>query len=719
MAEKPVVYTAEKVDALVSEVQGIKGDPGEKGDPGPEGPAGPRGKSASILPRGLVVGSAYAAPDTGKLIKQARELGVNSIRVCNVFDDRADRTVLRASADDPKWVEVRQKADAATDAGMTWELDLSYVRNILRTALQSNLLPHDPEYFSEWDQAVDSAMKGIKDAKVPPVLIAIAGEPDGDVPVEVLKAHYEHVRDRLRAGGYEGAITGGGAFHVDQIDFRKIWPIEGMVPSIHVYGDTELRVLPLLAAAAAPYGGLLIEETGFESNKKGDAEGAAWFDKVREVVEPIKGLISGLGLWNLGQFDGGFDLSEEKTPLSVAAWKRLCALLDPSGREPAPAPERRVLRMSELGAKADGQTDDSAALRKGFQLLTKSGGTIEFEPGRIYKMTGWVQGIGKGITLEGNGATIDRAGSGGILFASQATDNRHIPDGGEDFTVRNLRVKGTFSGEKTNVVIASLHHARNITFEGCIFDKCHGDGHTFDVVATDGFTLRNCTWLGRHVTGDGTLRENIQIGASLQGTLSHEQAKGYDGVACSNVLIENCRFLPDSPLGVGPNIVGSHDKLEHGTHRNVVVRGCTVVNPYANGGKNGGSVIELHSVMGLVVEGNSFVCKKPTDARIVEVTGRQTGIKADRDLNVKPDWNHDDPITPLPVEDVSVVNNVIQGFALSRGNSLVRMSGSVPPMVVNGVFAGNIIKWGEGNQGTEADMNCIGALEDTNLVFYL
>jgi hypothetical protein len=73
-------------------------------------------------------------------------------------------------------------------------------------------------------------------------------------------------------------------------------------------------------------------------------------------------------------------------------------------------PASPIISVTSFGAVGDGVVDDTNALRAAFAQLASSGGTLRFEAGRTYKISGTLRMTGRsGFGIDGNGATLRMA----------------------------------------------------------------------------------------------------------------------------------------------------------------------------------------------------------------------------------------------------------------------------------------------------------------------
>lgn len=293
---------------------------------------------------GLRIATAYGAPNVDKWIANAKAMGINCMRLTDMI--QKDKGHLQDLTSDPehKFDEMDKKVAKIVASGMTYVLDLSYIRNQL---IKEGINPYSPS--TDWTPYLEvvlnrTPIKGYTYKNDPHLaFIAIAGEPFSkynDNPIEKagnkanLIAFYKRLALQLKRMGVTRPISAGGFLHQGKdgwgtdadLGFKEIWSLPEIdIPTIHVYDDDAINSIPQLVAFCHSIGKpLVIEETGkkYEGN---DAERAKWFEKIASKIKDSKAFPDGIGLWNIGEMNG-YDVRADEHPITTKTVRELMLL---------------------------------------------------------------------------------------------------------------------------------------------------------------------------------------------------------------------------------------------------------------------------------------------------------------------------------------------------------------------------------------------------------
>jgi hypothetical protein len=210
---------------------------------------------------------------------------------------------------------------------------------------------------------------------------------------------------------------------------------------------------------------------------------------------------------------------------------------------------RHVVDVREFGAKADGSTDDSKAIRQALNTVGP-GGTVRLPQGRIVISTDGSDDTairlspGSGVTIEGAGAgpsgTRLVMGSGhtenhfGIKIGSNENDSAEASqETAGEVVIRDMIVDGNWSEQRppdgdwqNGFGIEIRNIAQKVTIENCVFEKWVTNG---GLMAAGGIKIRNSTF-----------RKN-GMGVKQEGRQGHGfNVNTADG--SGRVIVENCLF---------------------------------------------------------------------------------------------------------------------------------------------------------------------------------
>jgi MYXO-CTERM domain-containing protein len=171
----------------------------------------------------------------------------------------------------------------------------------------------------------------------------------------------------------------------------------------------------------------------------------------------------------------------------------------------------QALRVEDHGAKGDGTTDDTAALRRAFAALA-SGGQIVFQAGKTYLVSGSVAVTDKSnYTLFGNRATVKSAnGVGAVGPLLHLVRNRNVI--WRDLTVLGNRANRTCR-EGYGYHNIALSNVKDFTFERIHSHDACTDGFYIYGSTTSGTDLATFSERGKFI--DGQAFRNYRQGMSI------------------------------------------------------------------------------------------------------------------------------------------------------------------------------------------------------------
>ena len=210
--------------------------------------------------------------------------------------------------------------------------------------------------------------------------------------------------------------------------------------------------------------------------------------------------------------------------------------------------------VKDYGAKGDGVTDDAAAIQSALTALKTTGGIIFFPAGTYL--------IKSAVLFYSNQSLIFE--SGATLLQGAAIDNMmraYCETAWTGYTgTHDVLIYGaTFDGgawEENNTMVATVH-AKNITFERCIFKNAYGTWHNLEINSSYNIKVKDCDFEGSRKTGDHG--ELIQIDRAGSTAVYPWSGAAFDMTVCQHIDIEGCIFHSDT---VSPAI-GNHSDAAH------------------------------------------------------------------------------------------------------------------------------------------------------------
>lgn len=208
------------------------------------------------------------------------------------------------------------------------------------------------------------------------------------------------------------------------------------------------------------------------------------------------------------------------------------------------------------GAKADGITDDSAAI----QSAVNQKGLILFAAGKTYKVTSTIR-VPKDTVIDLNGSTILSTNKH-IFYNFLEGDSYGAYNGNGNITIAN----GTIIGGCISFIHGYQITLRNIKFKNTLND------HYIEICACNGYEVDGCTFVGMtNITGATLEYINIDTNATYSAfphnTTSRYDANFYDSTVNKNIRIINSTFaLGTDTYAYGFNAIGVHGRGTTGTY---------------------------------------------------------------------------------------------------------------------------------------------------------
>jgi hypothetical protein len=333
--------------------------------------------------------------------------------------------------------------------------------------------------------------------------------------------------------------------------------------------------------------------------------------------------------------------------------------------------------ITSYGAKGDGVTDDTAALKAAVAAISAAGGgTVHLRPGKTYLIaTGYAE-LQSNTTIAGHGAVLFKPATytGGYAFFAALSHGAH----GYGSSAINLRFESvTFRGDVSNgggACAFAGHHAANVVFEQCRFEACILNGHAADLSGCSGVHFNNCVFAGARYHTSNDPAEAIQVDTSYKGGLSitDNGTNPYDGLATRDVWVRDCQFIP---LNIGgtvypaPTAIGSHAIWEDSPYQDIHFIGNKVEGAVAHGDATycRGNV-HFVNVQGLWIENNTFVGDPAQVNRQIGLYGRTIGFPSSADPN-NPGSQQTIPLS-RPT-DIHITNNTYRNCATAGTEAVV------------------------------------------------
>lgn len=170
-----------------------------------------------------------------------------------------------------------------------------------------------------------------------------------------------------------------------------------------------------------------------------------------------------------------------------------------------------------------------------------------------------------------NGSSLRRYCSKPIMM-SYATENTVGYDGVKNVIIKNGTIEGMNGLGFNSSNLCALFHANNIIFENITFLDSVGS-HCLDIVGCSNVTVNNCKFLGYCSFGHD-FRESIQIDFAYAGGLPYYNAKAktYDMTKCKNITVSNCEFGSSKSYPSQYCAIGTHEQANNNTwHENISI----------------------------------------------------------------------------------------------------------------------------------------------------
>ena len=232
-----------------------------------------------------------------------------------------------------------------------------------------------------------------------------------------------------------------------------------------------------------------------------------------------------------------------------------------------------IVNVKEFGAKGDGFTDDTQAIRNALSVHGDESCVVLFPTG-TYVVSDNVE-LYSNTILDLNNSTILTKGT--TLFLNNENSVKFVNDG---YCMKNITIKnGAFKGEGTNILKLSLMKVDNVHIEDILFDGCHYGNHAIELGGCKDVFIERCRFTNVSLNDAYQYVELIQTEyASYNGMpYWNEKYEGYDDLPCKNVVVAYCSFEKGAYGTHYPNAIGGHGFFAS-QHNGLTVHHCTFNN---------------------------------------------------------------------------------------------------------------------------------------------
>lgn len=322
----------------------------------------------------------------------------------------------------------------------------------------------------------------------------------------------------------------------------------------------------------------------------------------------------------------------------------------------------RAVNVKHYGAKGDGKTDDTSAVKAAVSVVESKGGGVVFFPKGDYLINGLIE-LTSNIHILGDLGTIIRktltSNEVYVFVTGKTKGTKGYGGGAKNISFSNIDFMGYLQGDSRKSLSITLNHAENVRFENCRFINCITNGHAIDLAGCNDVDIYNCQFIGSHFVDGREYTEAIQIDSSAPAALENGFSN-YDSLPTKNVRVENCKFLPyyDSSgriVQYAPNPIGNHGFTGGMYYEGVIFRNNLMVDGWRQDSNNWRAWIHFYGLRDSEFTGNRFLNTTGISAAVFGFYTTSNGRY--------------DPVTgiagtgePLPNRNIKISHNYFEGF---------------------------------------------------------
>lgn len=350
-----------------------------------------------------------------------------------------------------------------------------------------------------------------------------------------------------------------------------------------------------------------------------------------------------------------------------------------------------VTDFGTIGVGNDSAVVESA-IAFAYGTFGQGGKTVVF-PALTYDLLQRVRLRGR-LRYRAYGATIKKSSvaSGYAVFYTASDGNKGYSSGDSEIIWEG----GTFQGDfANNIAICpfALHHTDDLEVFNTKFSQCISQGHIFDLLGCSNIEIHHSIFEGFKSGGGGYAKsEAIQCDISAAGSSSAPDLPGsYDGLPCININVHHNEFRPltiGSTTYPAPNPLGSHTLHETATSNDINFDDNLVVDPAVDITSEVRGLVHFVGVKKFSYKRNKFRFSTPNNATLLGLYSTDYGVPAVGANYEAGAVNTPSTLpSPLVVDDVSIEDNTIEGFANVNLQNIVNI---VPDARGGNVYAGTV-----------------------------
>ncbi|WP_026491759.1 right-handed parallel beta-helix repeat-containing protein [Butyrivibrio sp. XPD2002] len=220
---------------------------------------------------------------------------------------------------------------------------------------------------------------------------------------------------------------------------------------------------------------------------------------------------------------------------------------------------------------------------------------IKLESGKEYYLQGPIDAVDGG-SIDATGAT--------IICRKVIIHNKT-----ESKSIANFSIKGgTWKRSNKSEADGSsfrFHYGTNLKFTDMTIEHAKMENHAIELVACSNVLIENCKITGQGDYSKKSVEEQIQIDVATERTapfLKDKNSGLLNGTGCKNITINNCEVT--GCRAVCANYDKSTKKNANKYHKNIKVTNCTLTGESAEG-------LMIFNTKGITVKNNTIISNAP------------------------------------------------------------------------------------------------------------